>query len=393
MPDFYKDFPAFLYEKKSPVTANKYIYYLRRWKKMFPNQPFEKTFTKDNLNKFLMPKGNDNQPCRSALKKSKEYILTHWPDDNEDVLRIGRTLVPKSERIIRHKVKTTCTEEEFKTILYNLPSMQLRVATIIMFYSGTRIGETMKLRKRDFNFDSWDDNKECRGILTIPPEIAKKGAGRKTSIPPTIMNYIYGYCKPLKKEDLLFNFSQEHLGNNLRKISREKLGKNIHPHSLRRSFAMNLQEEGLALDAIQLFLGHKNISTTQLYAKKTFRQAVKELENVYGSKPYNKRELENNPVKKIPQPEVKPKQTLEEYRAKQRQMRVEIQDELEQEAVEEELEIEEPTPPTPPQEPEETAEEKWDRLQKEYEEEQDEEARKKGYRDRFDMMEHEDDEQ
>ena len=116
MPDFYKDFAEELIRTKSPCTAKKYAYYLRRWKKKYPNQPFERTFTKQNLVEFLKPKGNDNQPCRSALKMAKEYIIEHdfeYPTDAPRIVLIG---IPKSKRVIKHRQKNTVTQEEFQII-------------------------------------------------------------------------------------------------------------------------------------------------------------------------------------------------------------------------------------------------------------------------------------
>jgi integrase/recombinase XerD len=39
----------------------------------------------------------------------------------------------------------------------------------------------------------------------------------------------------------------------------------IHPHTLRHSYATHLQNQGLPLNAIQQILGHENIETTTIY--------------------------------------------------------------------------------------------------------------------------------
>ncbi len=59
-----------------------------------------------------------------------------------------------------------------------------------------------------------------------------------------------------------------HVRNRLRRLAaRAGVEKRIHPHGLRHTYAVELDEEGFPLRDIRDLLGHANVSTTDTYLR------------------------------------------------------------------------------------------------------------------------------
>ena len=139
----------------------------------------------------------------------------------------------------------------------------------LMYACGLRVSEAVTLRLDNLRFDE--------GVLKV------RGKGSKDRIVPLgrpaerILRKYLTEARPL----LLRGKTDEaavFVSNTGRPLDRERIWgvvkdtatlagitKNIHPHTLRHSFASHMLANGADLRAIQEMLGHADISTTQIY--------------------------------------------------------------------------------------------------------------------------------
>ena len=140
----------------------------------------------------------------------------------------------------------------------------------LLYATGLRVSELVNLRQQDLNLES--------GYLTCT------GKGRKQRLVPVgdeAARWLTRYVKEgrpalLKKRASPRLFVNARGGSALTRVGFWKILKDygkragvgggaLSPHVLRHSFATHLLERGADLRAIQMMLGHSDLSTTQIY--------------------------------------------------------------------------------------------------------------------------------
>lgn len=138
----------------------------------------------------------------------------------------------------------------------------------LMYATGIRVSELMNLRLLDINqnigFITCHDGGKDR---TIP-----FGRVAKASLTDYIQNARAALTKRGESEWLFVNFSGGQMSRQgFWKIIKFYGGKagittDITPHTLRHSFAAHLIGSGADMKAVQVMLGHSDLTTTQMYA-------------------------------------------------------------------------------------------------------------------------------
>ncbi len=137
----------------------------------------------------------------------------------------------------------------------------------IMYGSGLRVSELVSLELKDIRLN--------QGFLIC------KGKGNKERIVPlnrSSIRWLKAYLSEVRPSWDLFSSPVLFLTRRGRAFTRQGIWKilktygqaaglrdRIHPHVLRHSFATHLLERGADLRAVQMLLGHSQITTTQIY--------------------------------------------------------------------------------------------------------------------------------
>lgn len=135
-----------------------------------------------------------------------------------------------------------------------------RMIIEILLFTGARISEVLHLAVEDVDFESLTIRYIAKGdkhrVLPISIELADK-----------IKHYLYDIRPNLKEKGhySLFNIDRKYFWSRLQKYGEKALGKSIHPHLFRHTVATELLGSGANIRIVQELLGHKSISTTQVY--------------------------------------------------------------------------------------------------------------------------------
>jgi integrase/recombinase XerD len=203
----------------------------------------------------------------SGLKGFFKYLML------EDILSINPTELLESPKTSRKLPDTLSVEELdllFNSLDLSTPEGTRNKAILEVMYScGLRVSELTELRISHIYAQE-----QCIRVI---------GKGNKERLIPigsSALKYISIYAENIRVQIKVANKCEDILFLNRRggKLSRvmifyiikkatEQAGirKNIHPHTLRHSFATHLVEGGADLRAVQEMLGHESITTTEIY--------------------------------------------------------------------------------------------------------------------------------
>ncbi len=191
----------------------------------------------------------------------RERIRADDPAAHLEMPRLGRAL-PKT--LSAAEVERLLTAPDATRTL----GLRDRAMLELMYASGLRVSELVKLRRDELNLD--------HGVVRL---IGKGGKERLVPTGEMALDTVNDWLKRgrpelAKAEFADWVFPSTRGGPMTRQnfwllIKRHALAAGIHselsPHTLRHAFATHLLEHGADLRVVQTLLGHADLSTTQIY--------------------------------------------------------------------------------------------------------------------------------
>ncbi len=212
----------------------------------------------------------------SAIRSFYRYLL------RERIIPTSPLATTSSPKLDK-RLPSFLTQEEVKQLLeapdLSTPQGQRDRALMELLYaSGLRVSELVNINLEQVNLDSceirvWGKGSKERVVLMGKPAAnalqtylsqgRPKLIGNKR-ISALFLNRYGGRVTERRVQRILEKYA-----------SLVDIGKRVHPHMLRHTFATHLLDGGADLRVVQELLGHANLSSTQIYTHVTQSQAKK----------------------------------------------------------------------------------------------------------------------
>lgn len=234
-----------------------------------------KQASRDDLLDFLDYQRRRGMEAASIARELAAIKMFYRYLSGEELIDCDPTAAMDSPRLWRILPDMLSTEEVSALLSVYSPragdalTLRNRAMLELMYASGLRVSELTGLKLADVDFE--------RGIIRV------WGKGSKERIVPAaartlklLSRYITSARRELVEKSPLIPYL--FVSRTGKKLNRERIwaiikeaalnagiDKEIHPHTLRHSFATHLLENGADLRVIQEMLGHANIATTEIY--------------------------------------------------------------------------------------------------------------------------------
>lgn len=265
-PEGFQDFINLLtlrrYSRRTIKNYKLVVYVSHRWFLKNKNMRLD-TIESEDLKDFFLHLTKEKNLSASSIRNYRFALQTYFQLVLKKHMDFSYLYHLKKEQ----HIPCVLTKLEIHKILNNFTNIKHKLLFSLMYSSGLRISEVIKLKVKDISLEN----------LTL---LVKEGKGKKdrmTIFSEKIRNDLMNYIEDKHPGDYVFLSNQgkgkeplhTRTAQKLFQTALKKAGikKSATPHDLRHSFATHLLENGVDIRYIQTLLGHKNISTTTIYTK------------------------------------------------------------------------------------------------------------------------------
>lgn len=181
-------------------TIDNYMYYFHKFN-------INLVFNQESVSKFLSESANRNSIGRSFLVNLKKFLLVNYRElgiHDSNYKAIVETELPKLTGRVKRRLVNPLSHDQISLLEGHLGTEKLKLQLLITYYGGLRLGELLKIRILDFNWDDWKKNTENMGECRVFGKGDKEGIAL---FPPILMKRIANFIRNnqyTKVNDTLF---------------------------------------------------------------------------------------------------------------------------------------------------------------------------------------------
>ncbi len=224
--------------------------------------------SKEQVEQYLLHQIKFKKIAESTQNQIISAVKAYW----EKLLKRDKTWLNIQRPKKPKQLPNVLSKEEIIRLLNSVENQKHKLILLLIYASGLRLGEVVKLLNRDINIS--------RRHIHI-----KGGKGKKdryVALAETVLPFLEAYKQQYKPSYWLFEgqyggqYSKRSVQNIFKKaVKLSKVNAYATVHTLRHSYATHCVEDGHNLKAVQDALGHASPETTQIYlhlSAKTLQQ-------------------------------------------------------------------------------------------------------------------------
>ena len=220
--------------------------------------------TTERMREYLVDYQKINNCGKTTVDNIRRNISSFfsWLEEEDYILKSPMRRIHKIKT--KKAVKNVITDEEIEKIRDNCKNLRDTAMIDLLYSTGIRVGELVKLNIEDINFSE----REC--IV-----FGKGDKERKVYFDAKSKIHLKNYIDSRKDNNpalfVTLNAPYDRLKISGVEIRIRELGRllnleRIHPHKFRRTMATRAIDKGMPIEQVQKILGHSQIDTTMQYA-------------------------------------------------------------------------------------------------------------------------------